>query len=75
MARKVLAENKYTFGWNALEDTFGDLVEMGIVDSTKVTRTALENAVSVACTLMTTDCLITELPEKEDDGEDYGEDF
>ncbi len=75
VARKVLAENKYTFGWNALEDTFGDLVEMGIVDSTKVTRTALENAVSVACTLMTTDCLITELPEKEDDGEDYGEDF
>ena len=50
-------------------------MKMGIVDSTKVTRTALENAVSVACTLMTTDCLITELPEKEDDGEDYGEDF
>ncbi len=75
VARKVLAENKYTFGWNALEDTFGDLVEMGIVDSTKVTKTALQNAVSVACTLMTTDCLITELPEKKDDGEDYGEDF
>ncbi|HBF22901.1 MAG TPA: chaperonin GroEL [Planctomycetes bacterium] len=75
VARKVLAEDDFKHGWNALLDTYGDLVEMGIVDPTKVTRTALENAVSVACTLMTTDCLITELPEKDEPEEDHGEDF
>ncbi|KAA3613437.1 MAG: chaperonin GroEL [Planctomycetota bacterium] len=80
VAHNVLAQRKNTFGYNAMTDTYGDLVEMGVVDPVKVTRTALENAVSVASILLTTECLITEKPSKEGaapgmGGEDYGEDF
>ncbi len=66
--RKVLGERKFAYGWNALTDAYGDLLERGVVDPAKVARTALENAVSVAATLMTTDCLIVEAP-KSDDGD------
>ena len=42
---------------------YGDLVEMGVIDPTKVTRTALQNAASVAGLILTTDCMIAEIPE------------
>ncbi len=46
-------------------DTYGDMLEKGIIDPTKVTRSALQNAASIAGLLMTTEALVTELPEKE----------
>jgi chaperonin GroEL len=50
------------FGFNALTNEYGDLVAMGILDPCKVTRTALQNAASVAGLVLTTDCMIAELP-------------
>jgi chaperonin GroEL len=50
-------------GYNAATDTYGDLVEQGVIDPTKVTRTALTNAASVAGLLLTTECSINEVPE------------
>jgi chaperonin GroEL len=51
------------FGYNAATGQYGDLVEMGVIDPTKVTRTALQNAASVAGLILTTDCMIAEIPE------------
>jgi chaperonin GroEL len=53
------------YGFNAANETYGDMVEMGVVDPTKVTRTALQNAAGVAGLLLTTDCAINELPKEE----------
>jgi chaperonin GroEL len=66
VVRRVLNEKSPTFGWNALKLDYGDMFEAGIVDPTKVTRSALQNAVSVATLLLTTDCVITE-GKKDDD--------
>ncbi len=52
-------------GYNVASDEYVDLVKAGVVDPKKVTRTALQNAASIAGLLLTTECLITELPEKE----------
>ncbi len=52
-----------SFGYNALTGQYGDLVEMGVLDPCKVTRTALQNASSVAGLILTTDCMIAESPE------------
>jgi chaperonin GroEL len=52
-------------GYDADRDQYGDMLEAGIIDPAKVVRTALQNAVSVASLLMTTSCLITEIPKKE----------
>jgi chaperonin GroEL len=57
-------EGKGNFGYNAQTADYGDLIEMGILDPTKVTRTALQNAASVAGLLITTECLVTEIKEK-----------
>jgi len=62
--RKV-EQGKEAFGFDAARETYGDLIEAGIVDPTKVARTALENAVSVAGILLTTGCLVADIPEKE----------
>lgn len=70
VANQVLKQKAAGYGFNALSEEYGDMFEMGIVDPTKVTRTALENAISVATTLMTTDCLIVEAPEDQDADED-----
>ncbi|MBL8438597.1 MAG: chaperonin GroEL [Zoogloeaceae bacterium] len=51
------------FGYNAATGEYGDLVEMGVLDPTKVTRTALQNAASVAGLMLTTDCMVGELAE------------
>ena len=51
-------------GYDAARDEFGDMAKRGIVDPVKVTRSALENAVSIAAMVLTTNCLVTEIPEK-----------
>ena len=51
-------------GYDALNDAYGDMFELGIVDPVKVTRSALQNAVSIAAMMLTTDTLVTDLPEK-----------
>nr|WP_239005332.1 chaperonin GroEL [Legionella sp. MW5194] len=61
-----VAENKGNFGFNAATGQYGDMVEMGILDPTKVTRTALQNASSVASLMLTTECMVAELPKKEE---------
>ena len=61
-----VAEGKGGFGYNADTDTYEDLFAAGIVDPAKVTRIALENAVSIAVLLLTTDCLITEKPKEKE---------
>jgi chaperonin GroEL len=53
-----------TFGYNAREGIYGDMIAMGILDPTKVTRSALENAVSVASTMLTTEAMVAEIPQK-----------
>jgi chaperonin GroEL len=62
---KVKASSDINFGFNAETGEFCDLVKAGIVDPTKVTRTALENAASIAGLLLTTEVLVTDIPEKE----------
>ncbi|HTX53863.1 MAG TPA: chaperonin GroEL [Candidatus Baltobacteraceae bacterium] len=58
-------EGTGAFGFNAETETYEDLMAAGIMDPTKVTRVALQNAASIAGLMVTTECLITELPEKE----------
>ncbi len=53
----------YSYGYNALTDKYVDMIENGILDPTKVTRSALQNAASVASTLLTTEVLVTDIPE------------
>ncbi len=55
-----------SFGYNAATDTYEDLVQAGVLDPTKVVRTALQNAASVAGLLLTTECAIADLPKKQD---------
>jgi len=75
-------EGKGAFGYNAQNGEFGDMIEMGILDPTKVTRMALQNAASVAGLLLTTEAMVAELPKKESPmpggggmGGGMGEDF
>jgi chaperonin GroEL len=67
VCEKVLDE-KGNVGYNAAEDKYEDLVKAGIIDPTKVTRTALQNAASVSTLLLTSDALIAEKPKKEKKG-------
>ncbi|TMH68340.1 MAG: chaperonin GroEL [Betaproteobacteria bacterium] len=60
-----VAEGKGNFGFNAQTGEYGDLVEMGVVDPTKVARFALQNAASVASLLLTTEAMVAELPKDE----------
>jgi len=53
-------------GFNVLTGEYVDMIKTGIIDPAKVTRTALQNAVSVACMILTTECLVTDIPEKEE---------
>ncbi len=57
-----VAEGKGNFGYNAGSGEYGDMIEMGILDPTKVTRSALQHAASVAGLLITTECMITDIP-------------
>jgi len=60
------------FGFNAATEVYEDLVKSGVIDPTKVVRTALQNAASVAILLLTTDALVSDLPEKEKQGAGAG---
>jgi len=62
VVNKVL-EGKGNFGYNAGNGEYGDMVAMGVLDPTKVTRTALQNAASIAGLMLTTDCMVSELPD------------
>jgi len=57
-------EGEGNFGYNALTDAYGDMVQMGVLDPCKVTRTALQNAASIAGLILTTDCMIAQVPER-----------
>ncbi len=60
---KVLESKESHYGYNALTSKFEDLVKAGVIDPTKVTRTALQNAASIAALLLTTEALVVEIPE------------
>jgi chaperonin GroEL len=62
---KVRSNKSATFGYNAQTDIYEDLVEAGVIDPTKVTRTALQNAASIASLLLTTECVVVEKKEEE----------
>lgn len=61
---KIVNNNSKSFGYNALTNEFVDMIECGIIDPTKVTRSAIENAGSVASTLLTTEVIVTDYPEQ-----------
>src|SRR5476651_101463 len=62
----LVAAAKGNYGYNVATGEYEDLVKAGVVDPTKVTRTALQNAASIAGLLLTTECMITEIPDKKD---------
>ena len=59
-------EGTGSFGYNAATGQFGDMLEMGILDPTKVTRTALQNAASIAGLMITTEAMVAEAPKKDE---------
>jgi len=67
-----IVEGKGNYGFNAQTGEYGDLVEMGVIDPTKVTRFALQNAASVASLLLTTEAMVAELPKDEKGGGGMG---
>ena len=72
MVEKVRERRTTSFGYNAQTDKYEDLVEAGVIDPTKVTRTALQNAASIASLLLTTEAMVAEKPEKEKVAGDAG---
>ena len=65
--RKVEEDKAADFGFDAMTLDFGSMYKKGIVDPAKVVRTAIENAASVATMILTTEALVTDLPEKKDE--------
>ncbi|RRQ21623.1 chaperonin GroEL [Thiohalobacter thiocyanaticus] len=61
-------EGKGNYGYNAATGEYGDMIEMGILDPTKVTRTALQNAASVSGLMITTECMVADVPSEEGEG-------
>jgi len=74
VCERVLEGKKKNFGYNALTDEYEDLVEAGVIDPTKVARTALANAASVSILLLTSDALIAEKPKDENGKKGHGGD-
>ena len=68
VCQNVRQKGNTAWGYNAATDTYEDLVKAGVIDPTKVTRTALQNAASVASLLLTTDALVSDLPSKKEEG-------
>jgi chaperonin GroEL len=72
IASRVLRERKFTYGYNVETETCTDLLEEGVIDPCKVTLAALTNAASVATILISSECLITDIPKKDaDEGEGH----
>ena len=67
VVEKVKIHNSANYGFNAESESYGDLIEAGVIDPTKVTRTALQNAASIASLLLTTEALICDIPEEKKD--------
>src|ERR671933_569868 len=65
IVEKVRENKKESYGYNAATEEFGDLVEQGVIDPAKVTRTALQNAASIAGLMLTTEALVSEIPEED----------
>jgi len=65
IVERVRSEKNANFGFNAQTEEYGDMLKMGVVDPTKVTRSALQNAASIAGLLLTTEAIISEIPEAE----------
>jgi len=63
-----VVEGKGNFGYNALTGEYGDLVKMGVLDPTKVTRSALQNAASVAGLILTTDAMVADMAKDDSNG-------
>jgi chaperonin GroEL len=66
VVEKVRNNTNAHFGFDAQAETYGDMIEAGVIDPTKVTRTALQNAASIASLMLTTEALVSEIPEKEE---------
>jgi chaperonin GroEL len=73
VVQEVLSK-KGTVGYDVAADKYTDLIKAGVVDPAKVTRSALQNASSIAALLLTTECLITDVPEEEKPAPDHGHD-
>ena len=67
VVQKVKEANKENFGYNAATDAYEDLVKAGVIDPTKVVRSALQNASSIAALLLTTEAMVSEIPEEKKD--------
>ncbi len=63
IVEKIRENKKESYGYNAATEQFEDLVESGVIDPAKVTRTALQNAASIAGLMLTTEALVSEIPE------------
>jgi chaperonin GroEL len=66
VVEKIKHEGKAGYGLNAATGEYGDLLKMGVIDPVKVTRSALQNAASIAALILITEATVTEIPEKED---------
>jgi len=64
VAQKVMESTDRNFGYNALTKQYGDMIKFGVIVPTKVERTALQNGASIAALLLTTDAIVSEIPEK-----------
>ena len=64
MAQKVMESKEKNFGYDALRKKYGDMIEFGVIVPTKVERAALQNGASIASLLLTTDAIVTEIPEE-----------
>jgi len=68
VVERVKESKDVNFGYNAQTDTYEDMVEAGVIDPTKVTRTALQNAASISSLLLTTECVVVEEKEENEGG-------
>ncbi len=66
VAQKVIENSEQNFGYNALAKKYGDMIKFGVIVPTKVERTALQNGASIASLLLTTDAIVSEIPEKKE---------
>jgi len=66
VAQKVMESNQVNFGYDALGKKYGDMIEFGVIVPTKVERAALQNGASIASLLLTTDAVVSEIPEKKE---------
>jgi chaperonin GroEL len=64
VAQKVIESNEFNFGYDALQKKYGDMVKFGVIVPTKVERAALQNGASIASLLLTTDAIVSEIPEE-----------